>query len=82
MERVNARLKVFWGMDDGNVVGARRFHAHVGIVMIVHVALAKWLAKQPRREGSLRPIAQALARLDEDDEPDSRSARDLASDAA
>jgi hypothetical protein len=70
VERVNARLKIFWGVDDGNVVGARRFHAHVGIVMVVHAALALWLAKQPRWEGSLSavslsPIAQALARLDD-----------------
>lgn len=73
VERVNARLKIFWGVDDGNVVGARRFHAHVGVVMVVHAALALWLAKQPRWEGSLSavsisPIAQALARLD-DQEP-------------
>lgn len=73
VERVNARLKIFWGMDDGNVVGARRFHAHVGVVMVVHAALALWLAKQPRWEGSLSavsisPIAQMLARLD-DQEP-------------
>jgi len=71
VERVNARLKVFWGADDGNVVGARRFHAHVGVVMVVHAALARWLAGQPRWEGSLSsvslsPIAQALARLDEE----------------
>ena len=70
VERVNARLKIFWGVDDGNVVGARRFHAHVGVVMVVHAALALWLAKQPRWEGSLSavsisPIAEALARLDE-----------------
>jgi Transposase DDE domain len=69
VERVNARLKIFWGVDDGNVVGARRFHAHVGLVMVVHAALALWLAKQPRWEGSLSsvsisPIALALARLD------------------
>lgn len=74
VERVNARLKVFWGVDDGNVVGARRFHAHVGVVMVVHLALAVWLAKQPRWEGSLSavslsPIAQALARLDEECAP-------------
>jgi hypothetical protein len=71
VERVNARLKIFWGVDDGNVVGARRFHAHVGVVMVVHLALAKWLAKQPRWEGalgqvSISPIAQALARLDDE----------------
>ena len=32
VERVNARLKIFWGVDDGNIRGARRFHAMVGTV--------------------------------------------------
>jgi hypothetical protein len=69
VERVNARLKIFWGVDDGNVSGARRFHAYVGAVMIVHAALGKWLAKQPRWEGTLSqtrvgPAALALARLE------------------
>ena len=50
--RVNGRLKVFWGLDDGNVVGSRRFHAHVGAVMIVHLAFATQLAKQQQNEGS------------------------------
>jgi hypothetical protein len=73
VERVNGRLKVFWGVDDGNVIGARRFHAHVGVVLVVHLALARWLASQPRWEGgplgqmTLSPIAQALARLDQED---------------
>ncbi|MFL6226675.1 MAG: transposase [Actinomycetes bacterium] len=72
VERVNGRLKVFWGVDDGNVSGARRFHAHVGVVLVVHLALARWLASQPRWEGgplgqmTLSPIAQALARLDQE----------------
>jgi hypothetical protein len=75
VERVNGRLKIFWGVDDGNVVGARRFHAHVGVVMVVHLALAVWLAKQPRWEGSLSavsisPIAQALAQLDAEHSPE------------
>jgi hypothetical protein len=52
VERVNGRLKVFWGLDDGNVVGARRFHAHVGAVMVVHLAFATQLARQQRNEGS------------------------------
>jgi hypothetical protein len=52
VERVNGRLKVFWGLDDGNVVGARRFHAHVGAVMIVHLAFATQLARQQQNEGS------------------------------
>lgn len=65
VERVNARLKVFWGIDDGNVVGAARFHAQVGVVMVVHAGLATLLASAPRREGTLGrmrlgPIAQAL----------------------
>ena len=69
VERVNARFKVFWGADDGNIVGARRFHAHVGAVLIVHLGLATLLAAAPRREGTLGkmrlgPIAKALrARL-------------------
>jgi hypothetical protein len=52
VERVNGRLKVFWGLDDGNVVGARRFHAHVGAVLVVHLAFATQLARQQRNEGS------------------------------
>jgi Transposase DDE domain len=69
VERVNGRLKIFWGVDDGNVVGARRFHGYVHAVMIIHVAVALWLAKQPRWEGTLgntrlSPIAAMLARLD------------------
>lgn len=65
VERVNARLKVFWGADDGNVTGTHRFHAKVGAVMIVHAAFATLLAATPRREGTLgrlnlSPIAKAL----------------------
>lgn len=66
VERVNARTKIFWGADDGNIVGARRFHSFVGAVMIVHLAFATLLAGAPRREGTLGklrlgPIQQALA---------------------
>jgi len=65
VERVNARAKIFWGVDDGNVRGARRFHAYVGVVMAVCVAFATLLAKTARRGGSmgdtrLSPIALAL----------------------
>ena len=66
VERVNARLKLYWGADDGNVVGARRFHAMVGVVMLVHLALATTLARTGRNEGKtlgvtrLSPIAEAL----------------------
>jgi len=65
VERVNARLKVFWGSDDGNVTGAERFGANVGVVMLVHAGLATLLAATPRREGTLGkmrlgPIAKAL----------------------
>ena len=65
MERVNARLKIFWGLDDGNVVGSRRFHAHVGAVMVVHLAFATVLAASQRYEGTfgtmtLSPIAANL----------------------
>jgi hypothetical protein len=65
VERVNSRLKVFWGADDGNVTGSRRFHAKVGVTMIVQAAFATLLAAAPRREGTLGkmnlgPIAKAL----------------------
>jgi hypothetical protein len=68
VERVNDRLKVFWGADDGNVVGSRRFCAHVSAVLIVHLAFATLLAKAQRREGSfgtmtLSPIAKKLQEL-------------------
>jgi hypothetical protein len=53
VERVNARLKLFWGADDGNITGARRFHAFVGAVMVVHLAFATLLAASPRRHGPL-----------------------------
>jgi len=53
VERVNARTKLFWGVDDGNLNGARRFAAQVGVVMIVHIGLALLLASAPRRGGTL-----------------------------
>jgi hypothetical protein len=66
-ERVNARLKLFWGADDGTTTGAPRFFAFIHAVLIVHVAFATVLASAPRREGtlskaSLSPIAEALRR--------------------
>jgi hypothetical protein len=66
VERVNARLKLYWGADDGNVIGARRFHAIVGVVLLVHLALATTLARTERNEMKtlggtrLSPIARAL----------------------
>jgi hypothetical protein len=68
VERVNGRMKVFWGVDDGNVTGARRFHAYVGVVMAVCLGFATLLALTPRRQGSmgdtrLSPIAKALREL-------------------
>ncbi len=51
MERANARLKVFRGADDGNMAGARRFHAFVGALMVVHAAFATALALGSRYEG-------------------------------
>jgi len=64
-ERVNARLKIFWGADDGNITGARRFHAFVGAVMVVQLTFATLLARAPRWEGTLGktrlgPVAKAL----------------------
>jgi hypothetical protein len=68
VERVNGRLKIFWGIDDGQVAGSRRFHAHVGAVMVVHLAFATLLAQAARYEGTfgkmtLSPIAKALREL-------------------
>jgi hypothetical protein len=65
VERVNARLKIFWGSDDGNLTGSRRFFALLGVIMVVHASFATLLAMTPRREGTLgqtklSPIAQAL----------------------
>lgn len=68
VERVNGRLKIFWGIDDGQVYGSRRFHAHVGAVMAVHLAFATLLAQAERYEGTfgkmkLSPLAKALQKL-------------------
>jgi hypothetical protein len=65
VERVNARLKIFWGVDDGNLTGSRRFVAEVGVVLAIHAAFATLLASAPRQEGTLGktrlgPIAEAL----------------------
>ena len=65
VERMNARFGIFWGVDDGNIRGARRFHAMVATVMVVQVAFATLLAAAPRREGTLGklrlgPIQKAL----------------------
>jgi Transposase DDE domain len=65
VERVNARLKIYWGADDGNIVGGPRFHALLGTIMVVHLGMATVLASLPRREGTLgtlklSPIAKAL----------------------
>lgn len=65
-ERVNARLKIFWGADDGNLAGGYNFLARVGLVMVVHIGLASILAQARRREPGrlgttrLSPIARAL----------------------
>ncbi len=53
VERVNGRLKLFWGVDDGNITGTRRFVAQVGVVMVVHAGLALLLAAAPRHDGTL-----------------------------
>jgi hypothetical protein len=65
VERVNARIKIYWGADDGNIVGGPRFHALLGAIMVVHVGMATVLASLPRREGTLgkmklSPIAKVL----------------------
>lgn len=65
VERVNARLKIYWGADDANIVGGPRFHALFGAIMVVHLGMATVLASLPRREGTLgkmklSPIAKVL----------------------
>jgi hypothetical protein len=65
VERVNGRIKIYWGADDGNIVGGPRFHALLGAIMVVHLGMATVLASLPRREGTLgtmklSPIAKAL----------------------
>jgi hypothetical protein len=65
VERVNGRLKLFWGADDGNVTGAPRFHAQVALVMLAHIGLAALLAMAPRHAGvlgqtRLTTVARAL----------------------
>jgi hypothetical protein len=57
VERTNARVKLFWGADDGNVTGAARFHAHLATIMLVHSGFANLLAMADRYEGkSLSPV--------------------------
>jgi hypothetical protein len=78
VERVNARLKIFWGIDDGQVYGARRFHAHTGAVLVVHLGLATVLAQAERYEGTygtmkLSPIAKALRKLMHEPGPDGQA---------
>lgn len=53
VERVIARLKVFWGADDGNITGPERFHGYLATIMIVHAGMATLLASAPRWEGTL-----------------------------
>jgi Transposase DDE domain/Transposase domain (DUF772) len=66
VERVNARLKLYWGADDGNVIGARRFHAMASVLLLVHLALGTTLARSGRSTMKtlggtrLSPIAKAL----------------------
>jgi hypothetical protein len=65
VERVNARLKIFWGIDDGNITGAQRFFGFASVVLLVHTAFATLLARAPRWEGTLcqtrlGPIQKAL----------------------
>jgi len=67
VERVNGRLKLFWGVDDGNITGPSRFHAYVGVVMAVHLGFATVLASTHRPPVALgvtglAPVREALLR--------------------
>lgn len=68
-ERVFARLKIFWGTDDGNVAGGAPFFARVGLAMVAHASFAVLLASAPRNKEPgrrtlsrtrLSPVAKAL----------------------
>ena len=64
-------MKIFWGADDGSIVGPQRFHAQLGTIMVVHAGLATLPARAPRREGTLgklrlSPVAQALREAESD----------------
>ena len=82
VERVNARCKLFWGADDGNVTGAKRFHAHVATMMVVHAMMATALASAPRHSGkSLSPVRlsrMALALRDHNGSPPKPTSRSAA----
>ena len=52
VERVNARLKLFWGADDGTITGAPRFFAFTHAILIVHAAFATVLAAAPAPRGN------------------------------
>ena len=64
VERANARLKLFWGVDDGNLRGSRRFVAQVGVVLAVHAVFATLLATAPRREGTLGKLTKETVLYD------------------
>jgi hypothetical protein len=58
-------LKVFWGGEDGNLTGSRRFAAQIGVVLAVHEVFTTLLSKAPRRDRTvskmrLSPIAEVL----------------------
>ncbi len=69
VERVNARLKIYWGVDDGNVAGGYNFFGKVGLVIPIKIGigLATLLANSTRHEIGhlgvmrLRPIVNRLA---------------------
>jgi hypothetical protein len=63
VERTNARLKIFWGADDGNIVGAERFDAAVGLTLIVHAAFATVLAMQARQAPGSSAKKHTLGRI-------------------
>ena len=64
VERVNGRMRMLWGADDGNLGGPKHFVAMVQAILIVHLGLATLLARTGRT-GSLgglhlTPVAKAL----------------------
>jgi len=72
VERVNDRLKVFWGLDDGNVVGSRRFLRPRECGIVGTHGLCDGVGESPAKGGSfgtmrLSPIAKKLHGLSEEE---------------
>jgi hypothetical protein len=65
VERVNGRLKLFWGADDGHVASSRRFVWQVEVVLVMHVRGVLGAGSASRGDvgqGAAGPGGQGVAR--------------------